>query len=247
MDSGPTPRPTNYVVSKPSLRTLDRLKQLPVALDQIQLPESWNIDAERMKTLVSVAGGKQYKHGLCSEIPIICKAERCVYSDSCELLLGGQAVPGKRCIKEIGLIVNLIHRYSTELGIDTTDPDQVIDAILLKDLITCEVTLDRCDRYLAKNALIEDVAVGVDKQGDVVYTPSESRAILIRNKVFKDKCEILSLLQGTRKDKAKAAEGARIKTPAEQMADLIEAEDALQRANRAAPVTPTTYTVEEGS
>lgn len=172
-----------------------------------ELPANW-IKTNTAKQALEVARREQRKrHGFYSSMPMICRGRRCPYAEGCYLLEAGEAPEGERCPIELAFIMERFERYSRELEIDL---DKVVDMSLLRDLIECELMIDRCDRILAQDgALILEVPAGSSPvTGEVFTRPEAHQALGIKDRMQKRKNEILQLLNSTRKDQAKLAMSA---------------------------------------
>lgn len=169
-----------------------------------ELPASWIKTDKAKKALEIARKERQKKHGLYSSMPMLCKGYRCPYAKSCYLLEAGEAPEGERCPIELAFIMERFERYSRELSVDH---DRVVDMSLLRDLIECELMIDRCDRVLAQEGemVVEVPAFSSPVTGEVYHRPEAHQALGIKDRMQKRKNEILQLLNSTRKDQAKLA------------------------------------------
>lgn len=172
-----------------------------------ELPANW-IKTDTAKKALEIARKEhQKKHGFYSSMPMICKGHKCPYAKTCYLLDAKAAPEGDRCPIEAAFIMERFERYSKELGINL---ERVVDMSLLRDLIECELMIDRCDRLLAQDGdLVVEVFAGSSPvTGEVFTKPEAHQALGIKDKMQKRKNEILQLLNSTRKDQAKMAMAA---------------------------------------
>jgi hypothetical protein len=204
--------PEEFNVIKPSIP--NNLPALP------EIPQTWGPVSEKSKKAMQLAY-RMYatKHGLLASIPLVCRAEKCPYAETCIAQLYGTAPVGERCPVEMVNIMHKFVQYCEELNIDKT---KMVNLGLIKELIDCEVMIERCNALLAKSGeLIPDVIALVDDQGTPYYKPEIHKAIEIKDKNQKRKNEILQLLNSTPKDKAKT-EGVNITDPSSYAAEILK-------------------------
>ena len=80
----------------------------------------------------------------------------------------------------------------------------MVNVGLVKDLIDCEIMIERANQLIAENGgMIKDVVVGISEDGTPLYRPEIHKALEIKERYGKRKDNILQLLNSTPKDKAK--------------------------------------------
>lgn len=146
---------------------------------------------------------RQTKMGLYASVPIICKAENCPYADSCQLMQMGMTVEGEKCPIEIAAIEDLFMRYCGDMGINPEDPKQQVDAIMVKEVVDCDIGMLRVDKKMAVSAdFILDSVVGTTEDGHVLTRKEVHPMMEYKEKLRTQKYKTLNLLNSTRKDKA---------------------------------------------
>lgn len=165
-----------------------------------ELPATWVKSEKAQKALALARNEHKKRHGMYAGVPLLCRGESCPYAETCPLLDAGLAPEGERCPLEVSFILSRFEAYAEELDVD---PSRVVDMGLLRDLIDCEVIIDRCDRIMAQDGeLIRDVPAGSTPDGMVFHRPETHQALAIKERMQRRKNEILQLLNSTRKDHA---------------------------------------------
>lgn len=180
------------------------------------------------------------KHGLYASVPIICKAEACPYAEQCELQQMQLAPYGEKCPMEIAAIEDLFVRYCKDMNINPEDPNQQVDAIMVKEVVDLDISMLRCDKKMAVSAdFIIDQVVSVTEDGEAISRQELHPLTEYKEKLRTQKYKTLNLLNSTRKDKegskttvvfdpsARAAEMLKIK---QDMAMLDDKEEDAEQA-----------------
>jgi hypothetical protein len=145
---------------------------------------------------------KRGQHGLFSNIPIICKVDKCPYRTTCPAFANDLAPQGEPCPVEIATITSLFDRYTKELNIE---PDHITSIGLLKTVIENDIIIDRCNALLSEDgSIIQDNPVGATPNGTIMYKPEQHVALTIRANANRERTKALSDLNATPKDKSKA-------------------------------------------
>lgn len=206
------------------------------ALDipEVKMPATWPEPSEKAREAMRLATSMfSTKHGLFASVPLVCKGDECPYKDTCVAYMYGVAPKGERCPVEIANITQRFDQYCKELDIDSS---KMVNVGLVKELIDCEIMIERCNQLLATEGnLIKDVVVGVSEAGTPFYRPEIHKALDIKNNNMRRKNDILQLLNSTPKDKAKT-EDARLIDPS------IYAAEILRKFNEAANTIDAEYT-----
>lgn len=200
---------------------------LPAVVPEV--PEEWGLSSPKRKAQVEKAQtAGALKHGILATIPMVCRDYACPYKAHCLYQQRGEVTAGERCVLEIGKLIRAADQYYAEFGVDPTDPDQRVDAVLIQQLLTLEILLDRCNMLLATGNLVEDIDVAMNPNGDVISQPQLHKAAEALPKLQRRQNEILTLLSATRKDKfAQAATiGMSIDQWTKQMLDRAQMVDA---------------------
>lgn len=163
----------------------------------------WFSDPQANSSLEMARRMRQTKMGLYASVPIICKAEGCPYADSCELMQMGMAPEGQKCPIEIAAIEDLFMRYCTDMSINPEDPNQQVDAIMVKEVVDMDIAMLRVDKKMAVSAdFILDSVVGMTDDGHVLTKKEVHPMMDYKEKLRTQKYKTLNLLNSTRKDKA---------------------------------------------
>lgn len=146
------------------------------------------------------------KHGMFASVPIVCKEDDCVYKDVC-MVSPSERILGQRCPMEIAAILARYEQwcahFDIDLSTDVLEPDNLVDATLIKDLVNIEVQILRAENKIALNGdFMADTLLEIDKKcqpyfGKVVSPEAEYLMTLQDRKI-----KILNQLNATRKDKA---------------------------------------------
>ena len=193
---------------------------------------AWRLSEKGRQALAHAIAMRRTTHGFYASVPFLCKASACRFAAVCDPYQQGLVQEGDRCVLEIAEIIERYRGYATELQLQ---PDSLVDLGLLKDLIDCDIMMERADKQLAVDGrIIEHVVVGVGENGQPIRRPEIHKAIEIKEKMQKRKNEILQLLNATRKDKARAAQAAM--DPSSHAAKIREIFEILQRSEQARPI-----------
>lgn len=169
----------------------------------------WDVDKE----IAEKASRKiKLKHGMFASVPLVCKGKDCPYLDVCSID-SKDLKPGGRCPIEAGAIVERFRTWCEHFAIDisgeTIKREDIADVSLVKDLVENEIQIIRAENKIALNGdFLALTIVDVDKYGDehkeLAATPEVKYKMELQDKRYK----ILQLLNATRKDKIKEANGA---------------------------------------
>lgn len=163
------------------------------------LPDEWNGIDEKLLQEEVIEVSKPV--GLYAQVPSRCR-ESCTCKKTCRAYLSGQTHEGMTCIKEAAVIINNSSRYCEDLEIDR-DKD-FIDLQFVKDLVACDVIINRCNEYLRDKDIIVNEVFTVTKEGEAIEQTSINKALNILDMMLNKKDKILRALNGTRKDKAQS-------------------------------------------
>jgi hypothetical protein len=172
---------------------------------------------------------RQTKHGLYASVPIICKAEACPYAESCELQQMQLAPYGEKCPMEIAAIEDLFVRYCSDMNINPEDPQQQVDAIMVKEVVDLDISMLRCDKKMAVSAdFIIDQVVSVTEDGDAISRQELHPLTEYKEKLRAQKFKTLNLLNSTRKDK----EGSKttvVFDPSERASQMLKIKEDMKQ------------------
>lgn len=138
------------------------------------------------------------KTGMYARIPLICKAQGCPYSDTCQLLKYDLAPIGEYCPVETARIEMSACSYAQDIDIDTTS---FTDRTLLNEIIGYDIMLERCRALMAKEGTpVIEITTAVNELGDEIKQPTVSKAWEAYERISKKRNEAYQLMMMTRKD-----------------------------------------------
>lgn len=174
--------------------------------DNTAMTEMWGLNTALIQEISKSAMIRTSKHGMFASVPIICQVQDCAYKDTCTVDQVNRIL-GQRCPMEIGAIIARFNQYCMHFGLDnngdTIAEEDLVDATLIKDLVTIEVQQMRCENKIAMSGdFMGKTLLDIDKKckpyyGDIISPESEHLLVLQDKKV-----KILNQLNATRKDKA---------------------------------------------
>lgn len=169
-------------------------------LTDVDLPKAWKISPAGLESIKLAVAMNSTKHGMYASIPMLCRADNCMYAPVCPLAEVGMAPEGERCPLEIAMILKKYEEYKDEFDINDSN---IVDMGLVKDLIDYDIQLFRAENKIAiQGDFIEEVVVDVTKSGEVLTAPQLSKATEYKDKVMSKRFKVLELMNSTRKDKA---------------------------------------------
>lgn len=200
------------------------------------IPSFWGVDNTTIQGVKQAVAISNTKHGLLAAVPIICKGHSCAFIESCPIdpaTVHQQAVNVGRCMVEIATILKRFDDYCTYFGVSTED---VVDMGLIRDMIDIEVQILRCDNKIAIDGdFIDMVIAGISNQGKEYKNPALSLASQMKEKLRKERYQIMRLLNSTRADKAK--ENKLKNDESRKAVSLIAKALQLQQQGRLKPVS----------
>lgn len=174
--------------------------------DNTAMTQMWGLNSSLIQEINKSAMIRTSKHGMFASVPIICQVQDCAYKDTCTVDVANRVL-GQRCPMEIGAIIARFNQYCLHFGLntdgDTIAEEDLVDATLIKDLVTIEVQQMRCENKIAMSGdFMSKTLLDIDKKckpyySDIVSPESEHLLVLQDKKV-----KILNQLNATRKDKA---------------------------------------------
>lgn len=174
--------------------------------DNTAMTQMWGLNTALIQEINKSAMIRTSKHGMFASVPIICQNQDCAYKDTCTVDLANR-INGQRCPMEIGAIIARFNQYCMHFGLNMTGDviaeEDLVDATLIKDLVTIEVQQMRCENKIAMSGdFMGKTLLDIDKKckpyyGDIISPESEHLLVLQDKKV-----KILNQLNATRKDKA---------------------------------------------
>lgn len=144
------------------------------------------------------------KTGMYASIPLICKAGNCPYQETCTLLQYDLCKVGEPCPNECAMIEVYYANYSEEFDLDHSS---FTDKVMVKQLIDCEIKLERCQALMNKEQTqIKQEFAGSTEQGEVFYKDEISKAYELYERNSKRKESLLKQLMATREAQTKLGE-----------------------------------------
>lgn len=167
---------------------------------------AWNIQTSLMNEICNISKVYNSKHGLFASVPIVCRGQDCVYKDTCMISQQNRIV-GQRCPMEIAAILSRYQQWCNHFEIDTSNdfinPEDLVDATLIKDLVNIEIQILRAENKVALSGdFMSTTLLDIDKKCNAYYgkivSPETEFLMTLQDK----KIKILNQLNATRKDKA---------------------------------------------
>lgn len=139
------------------------------------------------------------KTGMYARIPIVCKADECPYSESCQLLEHNLAPEGEYCPVETTQIEYRFQGYAEDFGLDDAS---FTDKCLVSEIINCDIMMERCIALMAKEGdPVIDVVAGISEyDGSEILQPQVSKYWEAYERAGKKRNEAYNLMMATRKD-----------------------------------------------
>jgi len=186
-------------------------------------PETWSTE-QRNRGMEALSGGRRLKQGSISAIPRKCDPSTCPGSDKyCPVLKEGLDPSGYKCPVEMALVFNFAYSYARQLNVDLDDPEQIVEATMIRDLVDQDIQQIRKSEMLAQEGFIKENCVGLDANGTPVFKDELHAAVDYEDRILKRKKQILNALLATREAKAKYEMGEHIdQLSAKQMTELLQ-------------------------
>lgn len=193
----------DFIIEDTRVATLaeEKCNELIASLDQ---RNSWQYSAKGVQAKRAVKAINSLKHGTYARVPIICKGQGCPYGNSCHLLKNDLAPEREPCPFEADKVERLVKGYAQDFDIDDLS---FTDSILLKEIINCDIIIDRCMALMQEEATpVIEMSMGCDKDGNEVLQPNVSKAWEALERVSKKRNADYQLMLMTRKDRKKDGE-----------------------------------------
>jgi hypothetical protein len=179
--------------------------------------DAWQLSEEGRKAKELAGHLSNLRHGFYATIPIRCKADECPYADVCPIFKMGKAPYGEVCPVEAATVEELTKRYIKEFDVNEED---MVDVSMIRNLVDIDISILRCNKKLAIDAdIVQDVIVGITEQGQAITQPQINKAYDLQERLLNRREKILTLMQGTRKDKVQAGQAANL-DPSTIIADM---------------------------
>lgn len=183
----------------------------------------WDINEVDLKNIETHVKKTNFKHGIFSSIPLICRGEGCPYKEVCSIEPTERPI-NKRCVIEIAAIVARFDSWCNHFGIkiegEQVEEKDAVDVALIRDLIDNEIQVVRAENKIAISGdFIGKVIADVDKFGEEHYEDTVTPEAQFKMTLLDKRYKILQLLNSTRKDKASDKDDT---NPSEKAAGIFE-------------------------
>ena len=140
--------------------------------------------------------------GTSSTFPLVCSGSSCPYAGRCALEMANLAPISYDCPMELSLISRKMGAYIEALLIEEGN---IIEMDQVSTIVMCDMLIMRIRNYMSKRAdgHIDNNAVGIDHNGNIILSRDIAKEILIEEKYIKIKERQLEALLATRESKAK--------------------------------------------
>ncbi len=202
-DEGNIVNDDDMIIEDTRVATLaeEKCNALIASLDQ---RNSWQYSAKGIQAKRAAKAVNALKNGLYARVPIICKGVGCPYGSSCYLLREDLAPEKEPCPIEADKVENLVKGYARDFDIDDLS---FTDQILLKEIINCDIVIDRCMALMQEEGTpVIEMSMGCDKEGNEVLQPNVSKAWEALERISKKRNTDYQLMLMTRKDRKKDGE-----------------------------------------
>jgi len=166
------------------------------------MPVEW--DGDKKDAALNELRSTKTKTAMFASIPMTCKAEACVYQDTCPLQAKDMAPKGSPCPIELRIMVQFAEDYMEELNVD---PANLVEVSMIRDLVDQEIQYIRKAKLLAKDGMIQDSVIGIGNNGEPIISKQLHLAVDLEDKIHKRKNELRKNLLATREAKAKVGQG----------------------------------------
>jgi ribosomal protein L21 len=192
-------------VEKELLETLDKnafIEKFSELRPDLYFPDEWS-EEDREKAIEDLKPSKT-KSAMFTSIPMKCKAEQCIFKDSCPLQQRDTAPKGKLCPIEMTLVMQFTEDYMDELRVES---DNLVEVSMVRDLVDQEIQYIRKSKILAKEDFIQEFVVGIAPTGEIITSERLHLAVELEDKIHKRKSDLRKALMATREAKAKIGRG----------------------------------------
>jgi hypothetical protein len=176
--------------------------------------------------------------GSSAAIPIICGgAKVCPFSFNCPFVEANKVPLGRPCLIEVNLLNEWTRLYAFEYNIDE---NSFTELQVIRELAEIELMLWRLNENISKpeNAeLIQDVVVGVDKQGNILTKKETTAFFDAKERLNNRKSRLVKLMVGDRQEKYKKEAALKTKSSQDPSSSAADLRSKLQRLLEQAETT----------
>ncbi len=174
-----------------------------LSTNRYSLPIEWNVrNPFHLNEAIVRASSR---NALFAHVPAKCTGAACPYVDTCFSWAVKEVRIGDRCVPEIATIINEVEEYKKSLNIAD---DNYVELTMMRDLIICDITIDRCNKLLAREPMVGMVDKAINKNDTIIQEAAPHVAIDLLEKATNRKYKILDSLNGTRKSKSRVGGGS---------------------------------------
>ena len=202
----------------------------------------WGISGAVVKEIANMNKVYASKHGMFASVPIICRKDDCAYKDVC-MVDDSQRILGNRCPMEIAAILARYEQwcmhFELDMNQDVINPEDLVDATLIKDLVNIEVQMLRAENKIALSGdIMSDTLLDIDKKCQPYYGKIVAPEVEFLMSLQDKKIKILNQLNATRKDKAA---DKRKESGSDAAIKIFQQVKELEKAQRFANITDVVF------
>lgn len=202
----------------------------------------WGISGAVVKEIANMNKVYASKHGMFASVPIICRKDDCAYKNVC-MVDDSQRILGHRCPMEIAAILARYEQwcmhFELDMNQDVINPEDLVDATLIKDLVNIEVQMLRAENKIALSGdIMSDTLLDIDKKCQPYYGKVVAPEVEFLMSLQDKKIKILNQLNATRKDKAA---DKRKESGSDAAIKIFQQVKELEKAQRFANITDVVF------
>jgi hypothetical protein len=212
--------PYSYKIIKDVIKILP--KELAATLSNMPIP---------LRAIENVIDSiDRVSSGIWSVFPMLCSGKSCGYGNRCGFAKENLAPVGQDCPLETYLIGKWMNEYIIDLSINIGSKVQMDQ---IGTIVMCDLMIMRIRNFMARkvDGNIDESAVGVDSQGNVILKRDIAKEILIEEKYQRQKSKIQEELLATKESRAKydvidekdvSVRGAKLRYRAQQLKQVAD-------------------------
>jgi hypothetical protein len=212
--------PYSYKIIKDVIKILP--KELAATLSNMPIP---------LRAIENVIDSiDRVSSGIWSVFPMLCSGKSCGYGNRCGFAKENLAPVGQDCPLETYLIGKWMNDYIIDLSINIGSKVQMDQ---IGTIVMCDLMIMRIRNFMARkvDGHIDESAVGVDSQGNVILKRDIAKEILIEEKYQRQKSKIQEELLATKESRAKydvidekdvSVRGAKLRYRAQQLKQVAD-------------------------
>ncbi len=166
------------------------------------MPIEWT--SEQKAEASEMVRPNKIRTALFASIPLRCRGSECRFASICPLLAKGLAPVGSPCPIEMAAVQQFMTEYINELGVD---PSNLVEVSMIRDMVDQEIQHMRTTWLLSMEDFIQENAIGVSDNGEVILRKELHLAVEMQDRLHKRKKDLRNQLLATREAKAKIGQG----------------------------------------